>query len=201
MVDVARKRATYVEYVAFMETAELKHEYIAGEIVAMAGGTIAHGRLIGQLSGLIRDALTGRRCVVLPAEVRVRIRAADRATYPDLHVVCSAIEADPDDPHAVVNPTVIVEVLSDSTADSDRGDKFADYRRLPSLCQYVMVSQHERRIDVYTRNGRRWILDEFRSGEKLSLESIDVDIAVDAAYTDALGAIVAEQRVDRSTTD
>jgi Uma2 family endonuclease len=125
VVDVARKRTTYAEYLAFAEASELKHEYIAGEIVAMSGGTIAHGRLIGQLTGLIRDALKGRHCVVLPAEVRVRIRAADRATYPDLHVVCTAVEADPDDLHAVVNPTVLVEVLSDTTADADRGDKFA----------------------------------------------------------------------------
>jgi hypothetical protein len=69
MVSVARKRATYAEYMAFTETSELKHEYIAGEIVAMAGGTIAHGRLIGQVTGLIRDALKGRPFVVLPAEV------------------------------------------------------------------------------------------------------------------------------------
>ena len=190
MVDVASRRATYAEYLAFCETSETKHEYISGEIVAMSGGTIAHGRLIGQLAGLLRDALKGRSCVVLPAEVRVRIRAADRATYPDLHVVCTAVETDPDDAHAVVNPTVIIEVLSDSTADADRGDKFAAYRRLRSLRQYVLVSQHERRVDVYTRDERRWMLDEYRAEEKLQLESIAVELAVDDIYVDALGAIV-----------
>lgn len=190
MVDVARRRATYAEYMAFAESSELKHEFIAGEIVAMSGGTIAHGRLIGQIAGLARDALRGRPCVVMPAEVRVRIRAADRATYPDLHVVCAAVEADADDPHAVVNPTVIVEVLSDSTADADRGDKFAAYRRLRSLREYVLVSQHERRIDVYTRDGRRWVLDEYRTGERLRLASIDVELAVDDVYVDGLGVIV-----------
>lgn len=190
MVDVARRRATYAEYVAFTETSEIRHEYVDGQILAMSGGTIAHGRLIGQITGLIRDALKGRPCIVLPAEVRVRIRAADRATYPDLHVVCSAVEADPDDPHAVVNPTVIVEVLSSSTMEADRGDKFAAYRRLRSLREYVLVSQQERRIDVYTRDGRRWILDEYRTGEPLRLESIDVGFAVDDVYVDPLGAIV-----------
>jgi Uma2 family endonuclease len=190
MVDVARKRTTYAEYMAFTETSELKHEYIGGEIVAMSGGTIAHGRLIGQLTGLIRDALRGRPCIVLPAEVRVRIRAADRTTYPDLHVVCSAVEADPDDAHAVVNPTVIVEVLSDSTADSDRGDKFAAYRRLRSLREYVLVSQHERRIDVYRRDDKIWHLEDFGPGETFRLTSIDVALAVDEIYLDALGPIV-----------
>ena len=190
MVDVARKRATYAEYMAFAETSELKHEYIAGEIVAMSGGTIAHGRLIAQITGLLRDALKGRPCIVLPADVRVRVRAADRATYPDLQVVCTAVEADNDDAHAVINPMVIAEVLSDSTADADRGDKFAAYRRLRSLREYVLVSQHERRIDVYTRDGRRWILDEYGSGEQLRLGSIGVELAVDDVYVDALEPIL-----------
>jgi Uma2 family endonuclease len=190
MVTAARQRATYAEYMAFTEASEIKHEYIAGEIVAMSGGTIAHGRLIGQMTGLIRDALKGRPCVVLPAEVRVRIRAADRATYPDLHIVCSAVEADPDDAHAVVNPTVIVEVLSNSTADSDRGDKFAAYRRLRSLREYVLVSQHERRIDVYRREETGWHLEDFGRGERIELRSIRVTLSVDEVYGDALGAIV-----------
>ena len=191
MVDVARKRATYAEYVAFAETADLKHEYVDGEIVAMSGGTIVHGRLIGRVTALVGRALEGRPCVVLPAEVRVRIRAADRATYPDLFVVCDGVETDPDDDHAVVNPTVIVEVLSSSTADSDRGDKFAAYRRLRSLREYILVSQKERRIDVYRRDERRWNLDEYGTGETLQLESISVELAVDEVYADALGPIVA----------
>lgn len=183
--------ATYSEYVAFAETADLKHEYIDGEIVAMSGGTIAHGRLIGRVTALVGRALEGRPCVVLPAEVRVRIRAADRATYPDLFVVCNGVESDPDDDHAVVNPTVIVEVLSSSTADSDRGDKFAAYRRLRSLREYVLVSQKERRVDVYRRDERRWNLDEYGAGETLRLESISVELVVDDVYADALGVIVA----------
>lgn len=128
---------------------------------------------------------------MLPAEVRVRIRAADRATYPDLFVVCNGVESDPDDDHAVVNPTVIVEVLSSSTADSDRGDKFAAYRRLRSLREYVLVSQKERRVDVYRRDERRWNLDEYGAGETLRLESISVELVVDDVYADALGVIVA----------
>jgi Uma2 family endonuclease len=190
MIDVARQRASYAEYAAFTETSELKHEYIDGAIVAMSGGTIAHGRLIGRVTSLMSRALEGRRCLVMPSDVRVRIRAADRATYPDLFVVCDAVEHDPDDDHSVTNPSVIVEVLSSSTADSDRGDKFAAYRRLRSLREYVLVSQLEHRIDVYRRDGRRWHLDEYRPGETFQLESISVTLAVDDVYSDALGAIV-----------
>lgn len=190
MVDLARKRTTYAEYLSFIETSETKHEYIDGVIVAMSGGTIAHGRLIGRVTALVARALEGRPCIVLPSDVRIRIRAADRATYPDLFVVCDGVEHDPDDDAAVVNPTLVVEVLSSSTADSDRGDKFAAYRRLRSLREYVLVSQLERRIDVYRRDGRRWHLDEYRPGEVLQLESIAVTIAVDEVYSDALGPIV-----------
>jgi Uma2 family endonuclease len=121
MVDVSRKRATYAEYVAIAND--------AGEIVATAGGTIAHARLISRMTSALDHALEGRPCIVLPSDMRVRIRAADRSTYPDLVVVCGQPEQDSNDDHAVVNPTVIVEVLSDSSNDSDRTDKFAAYRR------------------------------------------------------------------------
>jgi Uma2 family endonuclease len=191
MVDVARRRATYAEYVAIANDSGVKYEYIAGEIVAMAGGTLAHARLISRLGSALDRALEGRSCIVLPSDMRVRIRAADRATYPDLFVVCGQPELDTTDDHAVVNPTVIVEVLSDSSTDSDRTDKFAAYRRLGSLREYVLVSQRERRIETYRRDGRRWVLDEYGAGERLQLESIGVELAVDDVYVDRVGPIVA----------
>ncbi len=189
-MEPARKRVTYAEYVALEAASQDKHEFISGLVIAMSGGTIEHGRLMSRLTVLLSRGLEGRPCVVLSSDVRVRIRAADRATYPDLNVVCGAVERDPDDELSVVNPTVIVEVLSESSAESDRGDKFAAYRRLKSLREYVPVSQVERRVDVYRRDGRRWVLDEFDAGERFRLESIDVELAVDEVYTDPLGAIV-----------
>lgn len=191
MVDVARKRATYAEYVAIANDSTVKYEYVAGEIIAMAGGTIAHARLISRMTSALDRALEGKPCIVLPSDMRVRIRAADRSTYPDLFVVCGQPEQDANDDHAVVNPTVIVEVLSDSSNDSDRTDKFAAYRRLGSLREYVLVSQRERRIETYRRDGRRWFLDEYGPGERLQLESIAVELAVDEVYVDRVGSIIA----------
>ena len=191
MADAAKQRVTYAEYLAFEEASETRHEFVAGEIVAMAGGTIEHGRLMMRLAILVSAALQGKPCVVLPSYVRVRIRAADRATYPDLHVVCGSVERDADDVNAVINPLVVVEVLSDSTAESDRSDKFAAYRRLGSLREYVLVSQRERRVEVYRREGRRWVLDEFGAGEEVRLDALDITVAVDGIYADALGRIVA----------
>jgi Uma2 family endonuclease len=190
MAEPPGRRATYAEYLALEAAGETKHEYVSGKVLAMAGGSVEHGRLVSRLTVLVSAALGGRPCVVLPADVRVRIRAADRATYPDLHVVCGELERDPEDDHAVVNPVVVIEVLSESTAESDRGDKFADYRRLRSLREYVLVSQRERRVDVYRRDGRRWVLDEHLRGEQVKLESLDVTVAVDDLYVDGLGSIV-----------
>ncbi len=190
MVEAAKRRATYGEYVTLEASTETKHEYVGGVIVAMAGGSIEHGRLVSRLTALLSSVLKGRPCIVLPADVRVRIRSADRSTYPDVYVVCGEVERDPDDEHAIVNPVLIVEVLSDSTAESDRGDKFADYRRLRSLREYVLVSQRERRIDVYHRDGRRWVLEEHTQGEELRLDSLDITVLVDDVYVDGLGAIV-----------
>lgn len=186
----AAQRVTYAEYLARAASSDVRLEYLGGEILAMSGGTVEHGRLIARLSSLLSRALEGRPCVVLSSDVRVRVRAADRATYPDLHVVCGAIEKDDEDEDAVVNPVVVVEVLSRSTADSDRGDKFADYRRLRSLREYVLVSQRERRIDVYRRDCRRWTLDEHDGEARMHLDALDVELAVRDVYEDALGPIV-----------
>jgi Uma2 family endonuclease len=186
MDRIASKTATYAEYLAIANDSAIKHEYIAGVIVAMPRATIARGRLIGRTTDVLNRALDGTRCVVLPSDLRVRIRSAERSTYPDLHIVCGEIERDPDDDHAIVNPTVMVEILSDSTEDSDRAEKFAAYRRLKSLRVYVLISQHERRVEVYRRDLRRWHLDEYGTGERLTLEAV----AVDDLYTDRIGPIV-----------
>lgn len=191
MVDAARRRASYAEYLAIANDSNVKYEYLAGDIVAMAGGPVEHGRLIGRAATLIDRALDGRPCIVLPSDIRIRIRTADRSTYPDLHVVCGEPERDPEDDHAIVNPTVIVEVLSDSTAGLDRIEKFAAYRRLPSLREYVLVSQRERRIEIYRRGEkRRWQLDDYVAGDKLRLEALSIELSVDDLYSDRVGVIV-----------
>lgn len=190
MVEPARPRATYAEYLAIANDSPVKYEYVGGEIIAMSGGTIAHGRLIGQVSRVLDRALGTSRCIVLPSDMRVRIRAADRATYPDLYVVCGEPQLDPDDDHAVINPTLIVEVLSASSDNADRTDKFAAYRRLSSLREYLLVSQYERRIELYRRDGKRWYLEEYRAGERITISSLAVELEVDELYADRVGVIV-----------
>jgi Uma2 family endonuclease len=178
---------TYVEYLDLERASEVKHEYLRGEVFAMAGGTPEHSRLAANVIGELRSALRDRPCVVFTSDARIRIEATDRATYPDVSVVCDRIEPAADDPDAITNPVVIVEVLSDATEADDRGEKFAHYRRLPSLREYVLVSQRAARIEVYRRQAdQRWMLTEAGPGQTVALESIGAALAVDEVYRDPL---------------
>ena len=189
MTAAQRSNCTYAEYLAAERASDVKHEYLRGEIFAMAGGTREHGRLAASLMGELRNLLRDRPCNVFSSDVRIRIEATNRATYPDVSIVCGKHETAKDDPEALTNPIVIVEVLSDSTEGDDRGEKFAHYRRVPSLREYVLVSQRARRIEVYRREGAgaEWILSEATSGEQVRLPSLGVALSVDEVYRDPLG--------------
>ena len=126
-------------------------EYLAGDVWAMAGGTIEHGGLAFAVAREIGLALRDKACRALSSDVRVRIRRTDLTTYPDLSVVCGQLETAPDDVDAITNPILLVEVLSDSTEAYDRGAKWAHYRRIASLRDYVLASQAEPLIEVYRR--------------------------------------------------
>lgn len=180
----------YDQYLALEAAAEQKHEYIDGLIVAMSGGTAEHGRLAAAMTGLLFAALRGSGCRVFSSDVRVRVEETNRAAYPDLSVVCGELRHASDDRHAITNPRVLVEVLSESTEVDDRGAKFAHYRRLDALKEYVLVSQSEPRVEVFRRTAAGWLLVEAGPGERVRLESLpgDVTLDVDELYADALPA-------------
>ena len=175
---------SYEEYVALEAQSPTKHEYFQGEVWAMAGGTAEHSLIQANLIGEIRSALKGRPCAVFTSELRVRIEATDRTTYPDLFVICGKRDMSSRDPNAATNPVVIVEVLSDSTELDDRGSKFAHYRQIPSLAEYVLVSQKEKRIEIFRKGPEGWVLSDVSEGQSLELRAIHVSIPVDAIYFD-----------------
>jgi Uma2 family endonuclease len=177
---------SYADYLALERTAATKHEYVGGRVLAMAGGSPEHARLAGRLARLLGNAIEGRPCAVFSSDLRVRIAETNRATYPDLTVICGRRETAVDDDDAIVNPTIVVEVLSDSTEADDRGEKFAHYRRLASLQEYVLVAQKAQRIEVYRREGDRWMLTEHGPGTIVELPSIGARIPVDEIYRDPL---------------
>jgi Uma2 family endonuclease len=182
-------RMTYAEYLAAEVVAEVRHEYLSGDVWAMAGGTIEHGGLCVAVAREIGLALQGKPCRAFSSDVRVRVLETDLATYPDLSVVCGRLETAPDDDNAITNPILLVEVLSDSTEAYDRGAKWAHYRRIAALREYVLVSQAEPLVEVYRRTeGGRFELLEARSGETIELASIGARLEVSAVYANPLGA-------------
>ncbi len=176
-------RYTYQEYRAFEDTNPARHEYRDGEIVAMAGGTPAHARLAAAVLFVLEQRLEGQPCQPFPSDLRVKVPATGIATYPDVTVVCGALEVDPDDRNAIMNPTVLVEVLSDRTEAYDRGEKFDHYRQIPSLQDYVLVSHRERRVDVRRREpDGSWREQASGRGGVVTITSIGAAFAVDELY-------------------
>ena len=177
---------TYAEYLAFEEAAATKHEFVDGRLLAMAGGTLEHSRLQSELVYQLRRQLEGTGCRVLSSDGRVRIEPTNSARYPDVSVVCGELERATDDPEGLTNPILLVEVLSPSTERSDRGEKFAHYKHIESLREYVLVSQNDERIEVFRRTDDGWLLNEAGAGETLELRSIDVTLVVDTLYRDRI---------------
>jgi Uma2 family endonuclease len=173
---------SYAEDVRRERDAVEKHEWIAGEVFAMTGGTPEHARLQATLARVLGNALLDG----------LRSRATEIATYADLTIVCGAVETDSEDANAVTNPTLLVEVLSPSTEAYDRGQKAAQYRRMPSLREYVLVAQDAPRIEVFRRGQDgscpvggpppSWEFLEAGLGESIVLESVGCTLAVDDVF-------------------
>jgi Uma2 family endonuclease len=166
-----RVRYSWADYLALEASSNVKHEFLDGQIYGMAGGTPEHAALTAAVSGLLFAQLRNGRCRVHDADLRVRVLETGLATYPDVTIVCGPRKRDPEDPNAVTNPTVIVEVLNKSTEDYDRGDKFEHYERIPTLRQYVLVSYRDREIEVWTRGADGWIGSTSREGDRAELDS------------------------------
>lgn len=173
---------TYEAYRALVAETGVKHEFIEGVVLAMAGGTPEHARLAGEVLAAIRAQLGRGPCRTYSSDLRIRIPETGRATYADVTVVCGPLETHPEDPDACVNPTVLVEVLSPTTERDDRGEKFSQYRKLASLQDYVLVSQSHQRIEYFRRGDRgAWAFTEAGPGQQVTL-SIGATLDVDTLY-------------------
>jgi Uma2 family endonuclease len=174
-----------VSYEAFLEAEEksdTRHEWLDGVVYAMSRGTPEHARLSAAIAGELRAALKGE-CVVYGSEAMLYVAETKFSTYADAIVVCGPLATYRVAKlgEAIINPTLVVEVLSESTEKYDRGEKFAHYMRLASVEQYVLVSQEERRIEVFRRPERgHWEFEVARAGETLILHGHP--ISVDAVY-------------------
>jgi Uma2 family endonuclease len=188
MVQLARQRFTFAEYVQLEQMSAVKHEFVGGEAYAMSGGSPERAAIAGNVIGLLRAALAGKRCRVFTSDLRIRVQKTGLATYPDTSVICDRVELDPEDPrgHTALNPVLLVEVLSPSTEDYDRGEKLSHYKRVESLREVVLVAHDERRVDLWRRTGSRWTQLSFRDDQRVVLESIGCTLSLEEIYYDPL---------------
>lgn len=183
----ARHRYSYADYLAFEEASNVKHEFFAGEIYALAGGSPEHAALAVRVAVALVAAIGDRPCHVFSSDLRVRVLATGLATYPDVTVVCGPLERDPESRVTVTNPSLVAEVLSNSTEDYDRGEKLEQYKRIPSLRECLLVSHREPRIDLWRkRSTGGWERHTAGRGERLRLDSLECEIAVDDVYRGGL---------------
>jgi Uma2 family endonuclease len=181
-----RPRYSLEEYLEIEETSgDVKHEYVSGEIYAMAGGSPEHAAVTNALALLIGSHLRGGPCRTYSSDLRISIAALDVFTYADLTVVCDPVERDPSSVTHVTNPRIVVEVLSPGTERYDREQKRLYYQQLASLSEYVLVAQDRRQVEVWQRDGEGWTHRVHRGGELAPLPSIRFALDVDELYVTA----------------
>ena len=177
---------TYItpqEYLALERKAHCKSEYLDGHIIAMSGASFKHSLIISNISGELHLQFKGRGCSVHTNDMRVRPNPRDSYFYPDVVVVCGEPQFEDEDFDTLLNPIVIVEVLSPSTEAYDRGEKFRRYQQLASLKEYVLVSQDKVWVEHHRRHVAQWILSHYRTLEEvLPLPSIGCEVPLSDIY-------------------
>jgi Uma2 family endonuclease len=163
---------------------EGRSEYVAGEVFAMTGASVEHNAIVGNILGQLWTQMKGRPCYVYANDLKVRIRTADAGKYPDLIALCGEHEFQDGQRDVLLNPSLICEVLSDSTEAYDRGNKFAIYRQIPSLRGYLLVSQHRVPVELYSRgdDGRWTLSDYFAFTDSVPLASVGCTLALPEVY-------------------
>lgn len=173
------------DYLAAEEMAPVRHEYVAGEVFAMAGASKAHGTLALNAAIRLRQHLRGKPCGVWMADMKVRVAADSAYYYPDVVVTCNRLDLGPDAPKNYLEaPKLVLEVLSDSTESVDRREKLLSYRRLPSLEEYVLVDQNQQWVEVYRRVNGIWTQEVHGPNETVHLVSVDLHLPMADLYAD-----------------
>jgi Uma2 family endonuclease len=177
-------RYTYADYVALEMISADKHEFLDGEIYAMAGGSEEHSALAAAMVHALVNAVGDRPSRVHTSDLRLYVEAVGLATFPDASVICGPLRQHEPSPNATaLNPTIVAEVTSDSSEEYDTGPKLEYYRTIPTLREYVVVSHRERKITVYTRGvGDAWTTQAAGTGQRIALLSLGSDLNVDEVY-------------------
>jgi Uma2 family endonuclease len=184
MSSPLKKRFTPEEYLAIERQAQPKSEYLNGEIFAMSGASPRHVLIVTNVVAQLAVQLKQHLCTVFSTDLRVKVSPTGLYTYPDVVVVCGQLQFDDDQKDTLLNPTLIVEVLSESTEDYDRGRKFEHYRALDSLMEYVLIAQDKFHVEHFLRqSGGHWLLSETnRLEDTMRLTSIGCDLVLAEVY-------------------
>jgi Uma2 family endonuclease len=184
MSSEPRPKLTEDEYLSIERRSEVKHELVDGTMVAMSGASPVHVLIVSNLVTALGNQLKDRDCRVYASDLRVKIQKSGRYTYPDVSVVCGRLELATEQRDTLLNPRVLIEVLSESTKDYDRGEKFEQYRSIPSFAEYLLVAQDRHHVEHYVRQGDgRWLLEETDAiADSVALESIECRLTLADIY-------------------
>lgn len=177
-------RLSEAEYLAVERAAPFKSEFFGGEMFAMAGGSPMHSLIAANAIGELKTKLKGRPCRPFTSDLRLKVEATGLLTYPDVSVICGPLQFAAGTDDTVVNPTLLIEVLSDSTEAYDRGEKFRHYRQMPSLKEYLLISQRLPRVEHFLRGtGEEWTLRTAEDREaSLSLPSLEITLELNEVF-------------------
>jgi len=183
-VAYGKSKFTIEEYLEFEKTSEEKYEYYQGEIFAMSGSKVPHNTISVNIIAALKQKLKGKSCQPFNSDQRIYIPENSLFTYPDISIICGAIITLNDDDWNILNPSVIIEVLSPGTKDYDRGGKFKLYRDIPTLKEFILVDSETVNIEAFRINDRGyWELEEYKeTGTALLIKTIGVAISVEEIY-------------------
>ncbi|MBL8212506.1 MAG: Uma2 family endonuclease [Bryobacterales bacterium] len=173
MASQPRPKLTEEQFLERERTAECKSEFVNGEVHAMSGGTVAHSLIKLNLYGELRNRLRNTSCLVFDSDLMVKVEATGLMTYPDVSVACGGQVPSKTSELMLLTPMVLIEVLSPTTEAWDRGGKWRHYQRIPSLQEYLLVSQHQPQVERFARrDDGRWLLDTY--------DHLDAEVPIDA---------------------
>jgi Uma2 family endonuclease len=187
MIDMgapAIKYTTPQEYLKLERASDTKHEYFEGEIVAMAGATLAHNYIVANIIREIGSFLKGKSCKITPSDLRISIPSANSYTYPDATIICGKPEMEDDKFDTAKNPAVIFEVMSGSSSQYDSGNKFLYYQRIPSLQEYILIDSRKKFVVVYRRQTiDMWKIETLEDPKSvIYIRTIDYNLPFDDLY-------------------
>ncbi|HSU16313.1 Uma2 family endonuclease [Longimicrobium sp.] len=183
MSPLAQPRYTPERYLALERASDHKSELINGQIYAMTGASFVHNTIVGNILTSLRNRLRNRGCSVLSNDMRVKASHTVMYTYPDVVALCEPPRLEDSYGDTLLNPAVIFEVLSESTERHDRGEKFAHYRRIESLREYILISQNMIRVERFVRHGDHWVFNDISDlADSLRIDTLGCEISLAEIY-------------------